>query len=315
MKDNLLHYHGVPFKVDLSSFLAQHDLIYLAPAKTWEDGTFLGNGDLCANFYKPKAFEWGISKVDVWDRRFDRASAPLKHHDEVMRMVEGEDRLGLVDLTDQEAPPYSKFPYTSKPQAWFHPPSPKPCGDLRLFVGGFNPDFATEIHDHFEQRLSIYKATVTTTYNTCYGSGRITSFIHALHNLLVVEVEDTSKLPERRVIELVRHVDPTLGSPDYGIMGDFTWIDYTFPDNFRYVIMACIMGPIQNLEPIPSGFRWQPAQENPFKGSIYLSVATNREHDDPLDAAQAVIEKAILEGPKVSRQEHQKWWHNFWDQR
>ncbi len=312
MKEDFLHYPAVPFKVDLSSFLAQHDLIYLSPAKTWEDGTFLGNGDLCANFHKPKAFEWGISKADVWDRRFDRASAPLTPHVEVMRLVMEEDRLGLFDLTDREAPPYSKFPYSTMPQAWMHPPSPKPCGDLRLFVGGYNPDFTTEIHDHFEQRLSLYNATATTTYSTRYGSGKITSFVSATRDLLVVQVEDTATLPGRRAIELVRPADPTLGLPEYGQKDDFAWIDYAFPDGFRYVIMARVLGSIQELEPLADGFRWQPAYGNPFQGTIYVSVATNREHDDPLETARAIIENAILDRPEVVHQEHQDWWHDFW---
>jgi hypothetical protein len=318
--DQSVHYPGLPFEVDLRAFLAQHDLNYQAPARVWEDGTPLGNGDLCATLYKPKAFEWGLTKVDVWDHRFDRASAPLTPHDEVMRLVRAEDRLALWDLTDREAVPYSRMPYSTKPQAWQHPPTPKPCGALRLFAGGYNPDFATEVHDHFEQRLSLHEATATTIYSTRYGSGIITSFICATRNLLVVRVKDTPVTAQRRAVELIRLPDPTLGLPRLRQQRGFVWIDYPFPacpersrrDGFRYVMMARVAGPVRDIERLANGFCWPFGPLDPLHLTVYVAVVTTREANNPVAAARSILEQALADGYDALWAEHTAWWHGFW---
>lgn len=312
MTGQSVKYPGVPFEIDLQAYLAQHDLLYQAPARVWEDGTHLGNGDLCATVYKPKAFEWGLTKVDVWDRRFDRGSAPLTSHDEVMRLVQAGDRLALWDLTDREAVPYSRTPYSTKPQAWQHPPSPKPCGALRLLAGGYNPDFATEVHDHFEQRLSLHDATATTTYRTRYGAGSITSFICATRNLLVVQAEDTPAMSQRCAVELIRLPDPTLGSPRLRQRGGFVWIDYLFPDGFRYVMMARVVGPVRHIEPLADGYRWTFEPLNNLRLTAYVAVVTTREADNPVAAARAILEQALADGYDAIWAEHTAWWRLFW---
>jgi hypothetical protein len=312
MTNQPVRYRGVPFEVDLAAFFAQHDLIYQAPAQVWEDGTPLGNGDLCATLYKPKAFEWGLSKVDVWDRRFDRESAPLAPHEEVMRLVRAGDRLALWDLTDEEALPYSRTPYSISARAWQHPPSLKPCGALRLFAGGYNPDFATDVHDHFEQRLSLHDATTRTEYSTWYSSGVVTSFVCATRNLLVVRIEDTPVESLHRAIELIRLPDPSLGVPRLQQDRDFAWIDYTFPDGFRYVMMAWLGGPAQDTERLAEGFRWTFDSTGRLDLTAYVAVVTTREADDPVAAARAVLEKAVADGYDAIRAEHSSWWHGFW---
>ena len=308
----VMSFPGVPFEVDMPAFLAQHDLIYQAPARDWEDGTPLGNGDLCATLYKPKSFEWGLTKVDVWDRRFDRASAPLTAHDEVVRLVRAEDRLALWDLTGREAIPYSRMPFSSKPQAWQHPPSPKPCGSLRLSAGGYNPDFLTEVHDQFEQRLFLHDAMASTIYSTRYGSGRITSFVCATRNLLVVQADHTTTAPQRGAVELIRIPDPTLGSPHLEKHGDFAWIDYLFPDGFRYVMMARVVGPVRDAELLADGFRWTFNPLDTLHLTAYVAVVTNREADDPVAAARTLLTQALSDGYNALRAEHVAWWNGFW---
>jgi hypothetical protein len=305
-------YPGVPFKVDMKAFMSQHDLIYQAPARDWEDGTPLGNGDLCATLYKPKSFEWGLTKMDVWDRRFDRSGAPLTTHEEVVRLVRAGDRLELWDLTSREALPYSRIPYSTKPQAWQHPPSPKPCGALRFLAGGYNPDFFTDVHDQFEQRLSLHDAMTSTTYCTRYGSGRITSFVCATRNLLVIQADHTSTMPLSAAVELIRIPDATLGSPHLGRQGDFAWIDYLFPDGFRYVMMARVTGPIGDAELIADGFRWTLNPIEKLHLNTYVAVVTNREADDPVSVALALLTQALTDGYDAIRAEHLAWWNNFW---
>jgi hypothetical protein len=69
MKREFQSFKGARFKVDLKSFLTQHDIIYEVPPTIWQDGFPVGNGQMGALVYQPEGMEFGITKQDVWDRR------------------------------------------------------------------------------------------------------------------------------------------------------------------------------------------------------------------------------------------------------
>lgn len=55
-------------RVDYASFLAQHDVVYLAPVVDGFDGLPVGNGDLGAMIWTPpRELRLQINKTDLWD--------------------------------------------------------------------------------------------------------------------------------------------------------------------------------------------------------------------------------------------------------
>ncbi len=59
-------YDGSGLNVDFPSFVAQHDVVYLAPALDGSQGMPLGDGDLGAMFWCPERLLFQLHKTDLW---------------------------------------------------------------------------------------------------------------------------------------------------------------------------------------------------------------------------------------------------------
>lgn len=90
----------------------------------------------------------------------------------------------------------------------------------------------------------------------------------------MVQAEDTPAMSQRCAVELIRLPDPTLGSPRLRQRGGFVWIDYLFPDGFRYVMMARVVGPVRDIEPLADGYRWTFEPLNNLRLTAYVAVVT-----------------------------------------
>ena len=283
------------FQVEKASYFSQHDIVYEVPPRIWQDGFPMGNGDVCALAYIPEDFEWGITKVDVWDRRFDRSKHPLTPHDKVIELIEAKDFQKLREIHDFEGIPYAQHPY----------PNPKPCGKLRINVpSAGNADFL--------QRLSIYDATTTCSYQSAECKGIVSSFVDACRNLTVIKWTDNAEERVIRSIELHRWADSVLGEPVVDSDGKYFWVDYTFPDGERFLMLMAIDGIDYEVEKAANTVKAKLSSYKEGEFVVYLSVATSRESNDPFAKAKEIVDKALAVGYDELLTEHKDWWHSFW---
>jgi len=309
MKREFETFQGARFKVDLRSFLAQHDIVYEVPPRVWQDGFPIGNGQMGAMVYQPEGMEFGITKQDVWDRRIPPRE--LLPHREVMEDLKNKDKRLWEKLNKETAA--SQAPY----------PNPKPCGKLRIGIEKGADALPPEptICDA-QQRLSLYDAVVTAEYETNVKRTRIKSFICAHSNMMVVKCEDDwlSSYPGKLTqnIELHRWADPILGTePTVGFDDKHFWIEYLFPDGFRYVMLATVDGlacemQMKDRYTVSVTLNLDYSDGKPKQYIIFLTVVTSGEAEDPLQKAKESIDAACARGYQAIFSEHSKWWHDFW---
>ena len=321
-----LSFPGARFEVDLESYLSQHEIICHQPPRIWQESLVLGNGDLGAAGYLSGHFEWAIGKTEVWDRRFNRADAPLTPHAEIMRLLRDNDLKALEEIKEREGSLY-QLPY----------PTPKPCGYLKLAIGELDIGELISRGGSFQSRLSLYRAEVVTDFQGEGCQGKITSWVDARSDLLVIKLEDECAeqvartvelcryLPETALpsgltpvlsenIERVRQEDQERGQPKFGSDRKTIWLDYTFVDGLRYVMMASAMeGKLRTADGDASAtIKLTPTQSSSV--IILLAVVTSLESEDPLAQARENIRRAKEVGYEKMLASHRDWWHGFWGQ-
>ena len=315
MNKEPIQFKGARFKVDMKSFLSQHDLVYKSAPKIWQDGFPIGNGDIGALVYKPGHLEWGINKNDVWDRR--HRPSTFYTHQQVMNLIKEHGREWLeewggdppIDIFSIEpsGKQYGEFARTEQSR-WAAPfPHPKYCGYLRIYT---DDDPVREM----AQRLCLYDGLVISE-----GSGvKAVSFVDAHSNVMVVNCTlggaEKASSPGRSVT-LYRQPDESLGTiPASGCDEKYFWIDYVFPDGFRYVMLTAIGGADYKTEKgnNQSSARLDSQSSGGF--TVYMSIATSRESDDPLQRAKKLVDAAMSKGYEGLLEEHKDWWHSFWSQ-
>ena len=58
------------FRGDLASIIESHSVLHRSPADTWQDGLYLGNGDIAATVHGgPERTRVLLNKGDIWDER------------------------------------------------------------------------------------------------------------------------------------------------------------------------------------------------------------------------------------------------------
>ena len=58
------------FRADLESIIESHSVVHRAPAELWEDGLYLGNGNIAAMVHGgPERTRILLNKGDIWDER------------------------------------------------------------------------------------------------------------------------------------------------------------------------------------------------------------------------------------------------------
>lgn len=315
MNKKPIQFKGARFKVDMKSFLSQHDLVYKSAPKIWQDGFPIGNGDIGALVYKPHHLEWGINKSDVWDRRHPPST--FYTHQEVMKLIKERGREWLeewggdppIDIFSIEpsGKQYGEFAMRDRGR-WTAPyPSPKYCGYLRIYQRD-NPI------QEMAQRLCLYDGLVISE-----GSGvKAVSFVDAYSNVMVVncafEGVEKTRSPSRGVT-LYRRTDESLGTiPASGCDEKYFWIDYGFPDGFRYVMLTAISGAEYETEKEDNQSSARLASEGSGEFTVFMSVATSRESDDPLRKAKGLVDAAMSKGYERLLEGHKDGWHSFWSQ-
>ena len=305
--------------INWKEYLSQYDLIYKSPSRHWADGLPLGNGSLGALAYEAEGFypEWTINKNDVWDYR----NPKYKRHDmEYIRKIASEDMNFAKEMQKENIPD----PQLDKL------PSPKTCGQLRLCFG--EEVYYAPGHK-ITKRLDLYQATLNSLLDKHLSHPRISSFICAEDNILVIRVREVSTMVAfRNRVEMFRLPDASMPNAEVYASEDTIWLEQQI-DKMKYVMMAKIVpkggGNYKELFKQTVDKMWwyqiEPSMEikavingqyaiAPVSGDfdVLLTVVTSLEAKEPVEAARKKLEDAAKTGSARLHDAHKEWWADFW---
>jgi len=292
-------------RVDISSYFEQHEILYQTLSSKWQNGLIIGNGDLHGVVFGENNLEWGITKIDVADFRYEGFDYPLSTHQEVLEKIKSGFDEKLIDQEQRRAHwgPRTEYGYANSPPTFKH------CARLKMKF--YDCDLSSNLTS-FEQRLSLYNACVTSIFKSDEDKGKIVSFVSALLNVFVIHSHFNTKKNGRVRIELRRDTDEDIGEPILGTDGERIWIDYKFPDGFRYVAAMSIMGVECTVEEFRNAVAVTLQKKENVEFTLYVAVSTSHEAKDPLEKCAELLDKAQNKGYRALFQEHQKWWDCFW---
>ncbi len=322
--------------------MARREIVFQRPTPWWQNGLSIGNGDLGGAVFGGGVKSKGVisvalSKVDVWDERYDRKGHRVHTLNELRGLIadnaateEGRKTLNSLEPYGLVAEPgwYKKsYPYP------YSPPTCKPTGVVRVDPGA--------IFERFESRLSIHRGEVTSALRGPGKGASVTTFVDAHSNLLTVRVERRGDYDRPISLQIARYVDEQLGEPEVGAEGNEFWHRYVFPDGFTYALFGIVAeGVVERADTGEGGWsdiqpmngwtgtgtmrNWEAEltgkerhatltlSDGSDSATVFIGVATSREADDPLAHAKELASAAASRGLEDLRGAHQAWWEAFW---
>lgn len=282
-KYEYLEMSSSPFRVD-ESYLSKHDIVYQSPTQLEAEGFPLGNGNIGGMIWNNNnGIELQINKNDLWTKPDD-------------------DEGGLSVL--------------------------KHAARLKIDFG--IPVFSWIHLDHFEGRLSLQKGEATYEAATAYSATNIRTWLVNGKNVWVLECEN---LPNKSVSD--DELTATVTLERLGSRSFSGWYAGGFPKN-----VAVGMGKTQSyidgrdmiLEESGSGLKFAVAcrilkdttsaviisshrverKTNKYKFAVLVSVVTDKESTQPVEAAQRLLDEVEDNGIEQLREDKDNWYRNFW---
>ena len=289
--DTVIGFNGKKLLVDREKYLSQHDVVYLTPATEGYEGFPIGNGDLGAMGWTPvDKLHFQINKTDTWDDGPDRSFS-------------GWDDSHLANQ------------YTAL----------RHCGELQIKPG--LPVFDWMYLEDFEGRLSLADARAVWFAEGPLGKVNCSSFIAHDPEVMVVNYEDQLSEPTTRNVKLARwgtrafeHWYSMIKRSDHlgpegtksGAKNDEVWIIQPMR-TLEFAMVCKIVADNPDTKVYNSheaGFQIDSGTKCSF--TLYLSVVTSEEADDPLAAAKQNVRKAAKLGKESLYKKHKAFWKVFW---
>ncbi len=320
-------------RLDIPSFVAKHDLLITTPTFPWTTGLPVGNGLFGGLVYQPEGrFEWSLNRLEVSQAMtygveatpldtslpLDAEGRPIDHA-RVMEFIERGDWEGLDALFgnpfvygDREAESPAPFPAGFAPvAAWLRlipRLSKREIDRLSLEAG---PD------EGFQARLDLTAGQVLQRLPTPTGPALLTSYVCEDPAVYVVRAEGPGLEMLVKSLELARPALPVaLPDPQVTVealpRGVRYSVEVTLPqNNFRWAVAAQINGGEWEVSAADGVAQARPTLLQ--GGFTFLaSLVTSLDSDDPLAAAQEVVETASREQITDLGERHRRWWHDFW---
>lgn len=303
------------FRAELSDLIEGHSILHRAQAEIWQDGLYLGNGDMAATVYgAPEATSILLNKGDIWDERADR----LDH----AHNPDDFDWQHLKDVMTRciESGDWTEYDELPRPEAW------APDGDLGNYPA-FHPAGILEVrggavagYSDFRQSLSLYRATVDCAFRHGGHELGYSAYVHADHNLLAMDIRgDDTGWP--LAITLHRNLtpfspkwtgDPAFAAPEFGHDADTMWHTMVFPDGFAYAVVVQAPDLASESELAEDSVTTRLSDGHRSVVSVRLTIVTGQDAR-PFDlVAQGKQDLASILATPDLEQSHTKWWADFW---
>jgi len=325
-------------KVDLGSFVSQHDVVILEPATDWTSGLTVGNGLVGAVAYQPEErLEWAINHLEVSqglsaydadspDRQKVRAmpvdadGQPLTHQRVLPLMDEGR----WEELDALYGNPFTMTDDPDGPgEAAFHSPvCPVACW-LRIHPGTSKREMAWAPLRHespaFQQRLDLLQSRLMTRIPAPSGQGEIRTFVLPDRPVVVVVIEGPQPAELVKRLELHRPPIDTMTetvSIDVGQADDGAaelTVRHKYTENgFEYAVAARVYGAQWQACPTDAGPAIELTQPTAKRIVVLLAVGTCLDGPDPLAAAQTHLDACGPDALEAMEEENRSHWADFW---
>jgi alpha-L-fucosidase 2 len=323
---------GTRMDVNWQSLISTQDITSNTRAVDSYQGLLLGNGDIAVSLYgPPELLALHVGKNDLWDYRGPMDAKRPRTHANFLRMY-----------ADPAKPAVSNYLYDRQVDDWnvdiretsLKPmPTKKPAGTIRFR----NASLAGK---GYTGRLHLWNADVTAGPDSDHPTLR--ARVSYPRNLIIAEYDPAGT--GAFDIELARHKDSTgtiPNGPEFGVDGRDMWVRYKFPpdpvnypNGFEYVMYSRILGGddvsikiVPDFAKIMQGiWRGQVATEpvETTEGAavahvrstkpvtLLVAVVTTRDDIHPIARAKSDLDKAQSVGTKRLIEEHETWWHSFW---
>ena len=306
------------FRADLESVIESHSVIHRSPAEIWQDGLYLGNGDIAATVHgAPGRTRILLNKGDIWDERADWLDAMYdpgdfdwqRTREAMVRAIDTGDWSGVrnlpqpkVNVPDDAVRNFSGF---------------QPAGYLDIL--GDLPE--TDSPEGFNQKLSFYRAAVDCSFKSGDDDFSYSVYTHADHNLIAIDIStgDPSSWPLR--LQLHRDLipfrpqgkrDPYLPDPEFGGDDDAIWMTMVFPDGFAFAVVARVPGVALDLQAATDRVTALLAPDEARRQlAIRVTIVTGQ-GKSPEELVRQGREGLDRIGEAGRRQSHEAWWADFW---
>ncbi len=173
----------------MRSFLVQHDLVYEAAPREWEEGIPLGNGDM-------GALIWGdgnplritLDKYDVWETRSYWPTDPRYNYQGLRELIAAKQFDEAERVFELEGR------------------NPKSAAPTRLPMPRMEFDFGEQPRA-YAARLDLYNATATGTLSLAAGALSWSAFVHSDKNVLVVRFKLPAGVQLKKLKVSLDHLD------------------------------------------------------------------------------------------------------------
>jgi len=268
----------------MRSYLAQHDLVYEAAPREWEEGTPLGNGDMGALIWGDgKPLRITLDKYDVWETRSSwptdarynykglRELIAAKQFDEAERVFELEGRNPKNAAPTKLPMPRMEFDFGEQPRA-------------------------------YAARLDLHNATVAGTLSLAAGALSWSAFVHSEKNVLVVRFKLPAGVQLKKLKVSLDHLDESArqrlaamgyAAPEMGSAGAKAWLEQRLPANGRYVVM-------------------HEQARNGQELSVYVTIVYKPDDSDPKPEAAKNLDEVANETAGALLAAHTRFWHEHW---
>ncbi len=304
------------FRADLESIIEGHGVLHRAPAMIWQDGLYLGNGDIAAMVHgEPQRTRILLNKGDIWDERAEWL-------DEMYDPVDFDWKRTKDTLTRGiETGDWSEHHALPRPQAKLKE------GDQHnysAFLPGGYLDILGELpegYSSFRQKLSFYHAMVDCSYTSGGKDFGYTVYTHANRNLLAIEIStgDPTSWPlsfqlHRDLIPFrpAHEPDPYKQPPEFGHDDDTMWMTMVLPDGFAFAVVMQTPGIALDFERADDRVTCHIADRTANHIPVRLTIVTGQDAspEDLITRGKGQLADVREEGgPQES---HREWWADFW---
>lgn len=278
-----LRMQSSPFKVD-ETYLSKHDIVFQSPTQLEAEGFPMGNGNIGGLIWNnDNGIEMQINKNDLWTKLSpDEGNTSILKHAARIKI-------------DFGTPVFS----------WIH---------LK----------------NFEGRLSLQKGEVTYKGATAYSTTNIKTWLAHGQNVWVLECEN---IPDKNVLgeELTATVSiERMGSrafpgwygggfsknPAVGLGTTRSLVDgrdmviEEAGEGLHFAVVCRILK--EQISPAIINSHRLEQKTNKDKFTVLVSVVTDRENAQPVDAARRLLDEAEQSGIIRLRTDKDNWYRNFW---
>ena len=278
---------------------------YPQAGNCWQDGLFLGNGNIGVLAYAPQHLEWVFNKVDVFDPTVEEAMmAKILPHDQVMKLLACQEHKNSMFLQELESAPMQRSSIrntisTAKMRlrfwpglGWAAPPAPLTEQTLSLYDGVL------------QENLDSHNFHVQTEMLAARDSG-----------VFALNIENDSSRRQMFVLELIRPSASFLSPAEWFSSDGTTAFRQLLPGGkHSYAVAVKIVPHTSGTVNVPRNIA-ENAVSISGSGSadIFVAIKSSLECKDPLSAAVDEAQKFAGAGFEQIKQQHTAWWHNYWD--